>query len=227
MNEIKIRIKNLRKDKNLSQAELAEALGVSRQAIIALERGDSLPSLPLFCEMIDFFQTPVDEILEIPFLQTQKINNKEGGIMKKDLVTFPGLREISSLHDMIDRVFEDQFMPQAKSDSIIPAINMHEDKNEYVIESHLSGIDENDIQVEIDDDMVTIKGEKKEKEEEKDKNYIRKEISYGSFIRQISIPSQIDTENAQANLKDGVLRIHLPKVEPSLPKVKKLEVKRR
>ncbi len=228
MKEIKIKLRNLRKEKNLSQEKLAEELGVSRQAIIALEQGESLPSLPLFCQMVEFFQTPFDYFFDIPEFNMVKINNnKKGGSMRKDLGPFSPMREVSSLHEMIDRIFEEQLTPFSKSDAIIPSINIHETENELVIEAHLAGIEEKDLNVEVEDDMVTISGERKEEEVEKEKNYFRKEINYGSFVRQIPIGIHFKTDEAEANLKDGVLKIILPKTEPTKPKVKKIAVKKR
>ena len=226
MKEIRINLKPLRKDRKLSQEELADALGVSRQAIISLERGESLPSLPLFCSMIDFFQEPLDMLLQLP--NSFKISNQviKGGTMKKELGPWSPMRDVTSLHDMIDRLFEEQ-APQFKNEAIIPSINVHETSTQLVIEAHLAGVEEKDLNVEVEDDVVTISGERKEELQEEEKNYFRKEIAYGSFLRQIPIGIPIKVDEAEANLKDGILKITLPKTEPSKPKVRKIAVKKK
>lgn len=231
MKEIKIKLKTLRKERNLSQEQLAEALGVSRQAIISLERGESLPSLPLFCEMIDYFREPIDTLLEVPFLTNIEVNNinnnQKGGNMRKELGPWSPMRDISSLHDMIDRLFDEQVGQQFGTEAIIPSVNIHETNDELVIEAHIPGVEEKDLNVEVEEDLITISGERKEEVSEKEKNYFRKEINYGSFVRQVPINIPIKVDEAEANLKDGVLKVVLPKTEPSKPKIRKIAVKKK
>jgi len=227
MKEIKIHPRSLRKNRSLSQEQLAEALGVSRQAIISLESGESLPSLPLFCEMIDFFQEPLESLIEAPnLISINNSNNNIGGNMKRELGPWSPIHDISTLHDMIDKMFEDH-SSSFKPEAMIPSINVHETQTELVIESHLPGVEEKDLNVEVEEDMVTISGERKEEETDKNKNYFRKEIKYGSFIRQIPISLPIKVDEADANLKDGVLKVTLPKTEPTQPKIRKITVKKK
>jgi HSP20 family protein len=106
----------------------------------------------------------------------------------------------------------------------VPAIDLYEEKDEVVAKAELPGIDKNDIQVSISDHLLTIKGEKKKEEEIKEANYYRSERSYGSFVRSVELPKEVDTAKARASFKNGVLEIRLPKSEEAKKKEIKLNV---
>jgi HSP20 family protein len=108
--------------------------------------------------------------------------------------------------------------------SFLPSIDVTEDDREVRITSELPGIDERDIDVSLSKDSITVKGEKKQETEDKDKDYYRMERSYGSFQRTIPLPAEIDQDKAQAEFKKGVLRITLPKTPSAQKTVKKVEV---
>ncbi len=224
---IRIRLKEFRKQHQLSQEKLAETLGISRQSVISLERGEFLPSLPLLIDLVNFFETPLEQFINCEGYSSQKGGEKD---MARDLTPWSPFREASSLHDAIDRMFEDTFA--APRMGIVPALNMppvnmrETDKN-IIIEVELPGVDEKDLDVEIAEDSLTVRGQKRTDEEIKEKDYYRREFSYGSFSRTIPLPAPVADNQAEAELKKGTLTITLPKVEAEKPKMKKITIKKK
>ena len=98
--------------------------------------------------------------------------------------------------------------------------------NEYLLEADLPGFKKEDIDVNLENNYLTIKAERKVENEEKDKKgrYIRCERSYGSFVRSFDVPD-VDTDKITASYEDGVLKLNMPKKENALPTAKKLEIK--
>jgi len=106
-----------------------------------------------------------------------------------------------------------------------PSIDIKENDKEVSIKAELPGMDEKDIEVNLLEDRLTIKGEKKEEKEDKGSDYYRMERSYGSFSRVINLPDLVDTKKAEATFKNGVLSITLPKTEEAKVKGKKIPIK--
>ena len=102
---------------------------------------------------------------------------------------------------------------------VAPRVDVTETENEITVSAELPGVDQKDIEVEIDNESLTIKGEKKEEKEEKGKGYYRAERSYGSFRRTIPLPCAIDVNKVTASHKKGVLSITLPKAPEAKKKV--------
>ncbi len=130
-----------------------------------------------------------------------------------------------SLTREIERLFEDFFGPIAVEEegrgrrhSFFPAMDIVEDEQNIIIKVDVPGMSQKDISVEIHDDVLIIKGEKKVEEEIKEKNYHVSERRYGSFIRQITLPDYVEPEKTKAKVKDGVLTIVIPKREEVKPK---------
>ncbi|MEK7061996.1 MAG: Hsp20 family protein [Patescibacteria group bacterium] len=219
------KLKDLRRNKNLSQEQVAKELGVSRQTIFALEKGLWEPSLTLAFKICDLFDLALPEIFEIENnnIFPQKIGEK-GDIMEKDLTPWSPFRGLGELHRDIDRFFDDSFASGNASNIRVPAMNIHEKGNDFVIEVAVPGYQEDEINVEVGDDYLTLRGEKKEEQEEKDKKFHRKEFVYGSFERTVAFPSLVDDEKVTADLSDGTLKIVIPKKEPVKPKVRKIKV---
>ncbi len=105
-----------------------------------------------------------------------------------------------------------------------PSVDLYEEKDEIVAKAELPGMGKDDIEVKIDDHQLTIKGEKKKEEEIKEENYYRAERSYGSFVRILDLPGQVQVEKARASFKNGVLEIRLPKTEEAKKKEIKVKV---
>ena len=108
-----------------------------------------------------------------------------------------------------------------------PAIDFAEDENAYHLTAELPGLSEKDINLSLSDDMLTISGEKREErqEQEKDKNYHYSERRFGSFRRMIQLPQHIDRDKIEANFKNGVLTVALPKSQDARQRQKKIEIK--
>jgi HSP20 family protein len=106
-----------------------------------------------------------------------------------------------------------------------PAVDVVEKDKEYQVTAELPGLEEKDVEVSVADDMLTIKGEKKEEKEEKAKNYYLSERRYGAFQRSFQLPSGVDAEKIEASFRKGVLTVTLPKTPEAQKKEKKIEIK--
>lgn len=103
------------------------------------------------------------------------------------------------------------------------AVDVSEDENNIVVKADLPGLKKEELQVSLENDVLTIRGERKSENEKKEKNYHRVERSYGVFERQIVLGSNIDESKVSASYKDGVLELTLPKSETS--RTKRIEIK--
>ncbi len=107
----------------------------------------------------------------------------------------------------------------------VPAVDVVEKEKEYQLLAELPGLDEKDVEVSVADDILTIKGEKKEEKEEKAKNYYVSERRYGTFQRSFQLPAGVDAEKIEANFQKGILTVTLPKAPEALKKEKKIAIK--
>jgi len=212
--KISKKLRNLREEKQFTQEELAKALGVSRQSIISLEQGRCLPSLPLALGFTEFFNQPMEEIFGL---------GKEFK-MANDLSPWSPMREVGSLHEAIDRLFEESW-PKVSS-ATFPQINVYEKEGKVVIEADVPGVAEEDLTIEAGEDSLTLEGERKTEKEIKEKDFYRKETSFGSFSRTIPLPALVNKDKAEAELKNGTLIITIPKQAKIKPKVTKIKVKK-
>ncbi len=230
--EIASYLKRFRERSQVTQGELAEMLGISRQSVISLENGRCIPSVALAIRVSKLFEMPVEFIFretedksEANLEKNIEQNNSpegEGGIMNRDLMPWSPLREIMSMRETMDRFFDE---PTTRSSTLFhPAVGIRESEKELVIEADIPGVKEEDLDVEIENDKVVIKGERKHKQETKKEDYYHMESSYGSFSRMVSLPSYVDSSKAEAEFKDGVLEIKIPKVVEK--QSKKLKIKK-
>ena len=127
--------------------------------------------------------------------------------------------------NMYDLFFNDVGLTDLfnKEDILMPVIDISETEKEYVITSEIPGVDAKDLDVTLTDGILTIKGEKKQENEQQEKGTYHIERSYGSFRRDITLSSEIDSENIEAECKSGILTLTLPKTEKS--KAVKVKVK--
>ncbi len=130
---------------------------------------------------------------------------------------FPKLLS-ESLSREIERVFEDFFPTFSEEKGFYPHLDIAESENEIVIKADVPGMTQKDISIEIHNDQLIIRGEKKEEEEVKKKNIYISERRYGKFARRITLPDYVDPEKTKAKIKDGVLTITIPKKEEVKPK---------
>jgi HSP20 family protein len=130
--------------------------------------------------------------------------------------------EMNRLFDNFFRGFDiEAFEPRI---SFSPKIDVSETDKEITVTAELPGMEEKDIDVSLEKDRITIKGEKKEEKEEKGKDFYRSERSFGSFVRTIPLPKEIDTDKVDAQFKKGVLTITLPKTPEAIKEVKKIPI---
>ncbi len=106
-----------------------------------------------------------------------------------------------------------------------PSVNTREGEYAYHVEVDIPGVKKEDINVDLKDDVLTISGERKTKTEIEEKDYYKKECSYGKFQRSFTLPEDIDIENIEANAEDGVLEVVIPKLKKEDKETKKIEVK--
>ena len=243
-------LKNFRKNHDLSQAELAEALGISRQSVIALEQGKYMPSLPLVVSLCRYFHTPFEDIFNLEndideqvdrmmennirikiINNSDERSNKEGvqggkeTIMSNEMEPWKPLREMVSLRDAMDRLFEDSVITPKTGSMSMPKIDIKDKKDSLMVRAELPGIAEDAIDVEISDGVMTISGETTKETEKEDEGYYYKESHSGSFSRSFTLPSEVHGEKAVADMKNGVLTISIPKVEPK--KATKIKVSKK
>jgi HSP20 family protein len=127
------------------------------------------------------------------------------------------------------RLFEDAFTrmltePQTNR-PWAPAVDIYETENELVLKADLPDVDLKDIDVRVENQTLTISGERKFEKNDSTKGYHRIERSYGTFVRSFSVPNTFDTETIAADFKNGVLSVTLPKKEAAKPRQVKVEVK--
>lgn len=133
-----------------------------------------------------------------------------------------------SLQREIDRLFDDftrgfPKLADTVPEKLMPSIDVTETDKEIEITAELPGLEEKDVQINLSDNLLTIRGEKKAEKEQKDKNYRMVERSYGSFERTLELPEGINADAIKANISKGVLKVTVPKPAPA--QTKKIEVK--
>ena len=144
---------------------------------------------------------------------------------------------VTALRNEVNRIFDDFYdglnVPsmdrmRASMARFNPKTDVKETDKEIQVTTELPGMAEDDVDVTISDDVLTIKGEKKEekKDEDKERNYYRTECSYGSFERSVPLPTEVDVDKADAVFKNGVLKLTVPKVPEEKLERKKVEIKK-
>jgi HSP20 family protein len=127
--------------------------------------------------------------------------------------------------NIFDSFFDDWGLTSVFNEDkeLVPAFDISENDNDFVVTAELPGIDIKDVDITIAEGILTVKGEKKHEKEENTEGYHRIERRYGSFSRSFRIPGKIETDKIDANYKDGVLKVLLPKAEGT--ETKKIEIK--
>ena len=139
------------------------------------------------------------------------------------VVRWDPFRDLNLLQDRMNRLFDDAGRswrtdePSATT-TWSPSVDIFETEGEIVVKAELPGMERKDITLHLENNVLTLRGERKFQKETKDENYHRIERSYGNFSRSFSIPAIVDEEKIRADYKDGVLKIMLPKKEQAKPK---------
>src|ERR1700740_1009844 len=144
------------------------------------------------------------------------------------LTRWDPFREFSTLQDRMNRLFRDSF-GEGREDalatsSLAPAVDVYEDEHNVTLKIEVPGIDEKDIDVRIENNTLTVHGERKFEKEEKEENYRRVERQYGSFTRTFTLPTTVAAENVKATYDKGVLKVQLAKKAEAKPKQIKVNI---
>lgn len=131
-------------------------------------------------------------------------------------------RGLNSLQDQVNRLFDETFSRGRSAESEMgtwaPAVDIYETEQELVLKADLPEVNQQEIDIRIENNMLTIRGERKFHNEVSQDNYLRVERAYGPFSRSFSLPNTLNTEAIKADYQNGVLSIRMPKREESRPK---------
>lgn len=221
-----IKIKDLRKARQLTQDELAEKLGVSRQTVFAIESGRSEPSLELAARLCSLLECTIEEMFSDIFNEFNDISQyrEEVNSMTQGIIPFSPLSDLTDLHRDIDRFFEGAILSSKSDVPSLGAMNIKDSGENYLVEISVPGLTEDEIDIEAGDDFLTVKGEKKEESKDSAQNYLRREFSHTNFERTVSFSGKIAPDKISAKVSHGTLHITLPKIAPEKPKVTKVKV---
>jgi HSP20 family protein len=149
------------------------------------------------------------------------------------IVRWEPFRDLVSLQGRMNRLFDESFRGigrNAEEDwaqgAWAPAVDIYEKNGNIVLKAELPGVEAKDVDVRVENNVLTLKGERRFEEEVQKEDYQRVERAYGTFSRSFTLPSVVDTEKIKAEFKDGVLRMTLPKKEEAKPKQISINVTR-
>jgi HSP20 family protein len=131
-------------------------------------------------------------------------------------------REMTSMRRALERFFDEPFEPRFpmpwRLDEFELMMDVAEDENAYIIKASLPGVKPEDVEVTLQNNVLTLKGEAKADKEIKEERYHLRERSYGSFMRSLALPANVKADQIEAKHEDGVLIVRLPKMEEDKPK---------
>jgi HSP20 family protein len=147
-----------------------------------------------------------------------------------NLVRWDPVRDMMSLREAMDRLFEESFVrPRGVlapvEGAATLALDVFESDDDVTVRASIPGVNPDDIDISVTGDVLTIKGETSEEREEKQGNYHLRERRYGAFQRSVNLPAPVNTDRAEAEFKNGVLTLTLPKVEEVKPKSIKIRAR--
>lgn len=138
----------------------------------------------------------------------------------EDKAMLPSLTNRSFRPFFMNGLFDDDFFPVVNTrTNSMPAVNIREDDKRFTLDLAVPGMDKKDLKIDINEDVLTISSESKHESEESREGYKRKEFSYSSFCRSFQIPENVNSEKIEANYKDGILTVNLPKIEEEKNKI--------
>jgi HSP20 family protein len=144
------------------------------------------------------------------------------------VVRYEPFRGLSALHDQVNRLFNESLNRGQSDESAIttwaPAVDIYETPNELVVKADLPDVNEKDIDIRVENNLLTVRGERKFEKNVGEDNYLRVERTYGTFSRSFSLPNTVNPEAIHAEYKNGVLTVTLPKREESKPRQVKVSV---
>ena len=138
------------------------------------------------------------------------------------IVRWDPFREMTTLQDQFDRLWRGA-AESRRSESWLPAVDVFDTRDAVVLKAELAGMDPADIQIEVEDNVLTIKGERKFEEKVDGERYYRVERRFGAFQRSLALPQGVKADDVSAQYEDDILEVRVPKAETEKPK--KIEVK--
>ena len=135
-----------------------------------------------------------------------------------ELPTWSPFDRLSSLRDLLDSAFQLASSAPESTSGWVPALDVFEDEDRITVQVELAGMKKEDFDISLQDDMLTISGERKSESEKREGESFRNERSFGAFSRSITLPSPVKAEKVKATYEDGVLTVTLPKAEEAKPK---------
>jgi HSP20 family protein len=144
------------------------------------------------------------------------------------VVRYQPFQGLSTLHDQVNRLFNESLFRGQVEDSAIttwaPSVDIYETPNELVVKADLPDVEEKDIDICVENNLLTLRGERKFEKNVSEDNYLRVERTYGAFSRSFSLPNTVNAEAIHAEYKNGVLTVNLPKREETKPRQVKVSV---
>jgi len=137
------------------------------------------------------------------------------------IIRWDPFREMTTLQNHVNRLADSLW--SGRQESWVPAVDVFDSKDAVVLKAELPGMKVDDIRIELDDNVLTIKGERSFEEKLDEERYYRVERRYGSFQRSLALPQSVKADDIQATYEDGVLRVTVPKAEVEKPR--RIEVK--
>lgn len=161
--------------------------------------------------------------------------------MPRRIGPWRGPAELENMKEKMERLFEEsvgkgwglrgwpalkrfEAMKRAQEWAASPRIDVFEEENEVVVKAEVPGLERENIELSLEGDTLTIKGEKKKEEKLEDEDYFYCERYYGAFSRRVELPTEVQTDKVKATLKNGVLEVRLPKTETAKKKEQKIKV---
>jgi len=144
------------------------------------------------------------------------------------LTRWDPFRDLVALQNRMNRMFEEQYgggrEESLTTAAFVPPVDIYEDEHSVQLKLEVPGIDEKDLDIKVENNTLTVNGERKFEKEEKEENFHRVERRYGSFSRSFTLPNTVETENIQADYEHGVLKIRLAKRAEAKPKQIKVNI---
>ena len=144
------------------------------------------------------------------------------------LTRWDPFRELNALQNRMNRLFEEQYgggrEESLTAGAFVPPVDIYEDEHSIQLKLEVPGIDEKDLDIKVENNTLTVSGERKFEKEEKEENFHRVERRYGSFTRSFTLPNTVSTDDIQADYENGMLKIRLNKRAEAKPKQIKVNV---
>ncbi len=187
------RVREYRTRESLTQEDLAQSLGISRQSIIALESGQCTPSLGLALQLMHYFDVPFTQLFQLPGNQEDEDGSEATAALA--------------------------YLPTTDTE---PRINVTEGNNTTTVEASVPGFNQNELEISVNDSVLTISGKKQAKLPED--NPLQQEFTLSQFSRAISLPHRIDPNGAEARLNAGILTVTFPHQTTIPKKIRTIEI---